>query len=114
MTELARLQADRGEKERAVELYALASRNPYVGNCRWFEDVAGNQIAAIAATLPPAVVTAAQVRGKTREWRATAKELLEELEGELSVSASDTTSAQQEPVLTEKEDNNTSPSNRLI
>ena len=66
--------------ERAVELYALASRYPYVANSRWFEDVAGREIAAAAATLPPDVVAAAQERGRARDLWATAEELLAELE----------------------------------
>ena len=33
----ALLLADRGEKERAVELYALALRYPFVANSRWHE-----------------------------------------------------------------------------
>jgi hypothetical protein len=72
--------ADRGEKERAVELYGLASRYEFVANSRWFEDVAGRRIAAFAATLPPEVVAAAQKRGRARDLDATAKELLAELE----------------------------------
>jgi hypothetical protein len=50
-----------------------------VANSRWFEDVVGQHIAAIAATLPPDVVTAAQGRGKARDLWATAEELLTEL-----------------------------------
>ena len=70
----------RSEKERAIELYALASRFPFVANSRWFEDVAGKRIAAVAATLPPDVVAAAQERGRARELDATVAELLVELE----------------------------------
>jgi hypothetical protein len=62
-----------------VELYALASRYGFVANSRWFEDVVGKQIADVAATLPPEVVTAAQERGRARDLRETAQELLEEL-----------------------------------
>jgi tetratricopeptide (TPR) repeat protein len=77
---IALLLADRGAQQaRGVELYALASRYPYVANSRWFEDVAGKQIAAIAATLPPDVVTAAQERGRARDLWETAQEMLEEL-----------------------------------
>jgi tetratricopeptide (TPR) repeat protein len=72
----ALLMADRGEAERAVELYALASGNPYVGNCQWFEDVAGKHIAAVATTLPPDLVAAAQERGKTLDVWETVAELL--------------------------------------
>jgi len=70
-----------GDAERAVELYALASRYPYVSNSRWFEDVFGRHIAAVAATLPPDVVTAAQAHAQTRDPVATAAELLREFEG---------------------------------
>jgi tetratricopeptide (TPR) repeat protein len=78
---IALLLADRGEKERAVELYALASRYPLVANSRWFEDVAGKHIAAVAATLPPEVVAAVQERGRARDLDAAVAELLDELEG---------------------------------
>jgi hypothetical protein len=76
------LLADRGEPERAVELYALASRYPHVANSYWFEDVAGRHMAAVAATLPPEIVAAAQERGRARDLWATARELLVELEKE--------------------------------
>jgi tetratricopeptide (TPR) repeat protein len=75
------LLADQGEKERSAELYALASRHPFVANSRWFEDIAGKHIAAVAATLPPEVVAAAQERGKARDLWETAAELLAELAG---------------------------------
>jgi predicted ATPase len=65
--------------ERAVEVYALASRYGHVANSRWFEDVAGKRIAAAAATLPPEVVAAAQARGRARDLWATAEELLTQL-----------------------------------
>ena len=76
----ALLLADGGQDERAVELYALASRYPFVANSRWFEDVAGRHIAAVAAALPPDVVAAAQERGRARDLEVTVAELLEELE----------------------------------
>jgi DNA-binding SARP family transcriptional activator/predicted ATPase len=77
----ALLLADRGEAERAVELYALASRYPYIGNSRFWEDIAGKPLAAVAATLPPEVVTAARERGRARDLEATVAELLIELGG---------------------------------
>jgi tetratricopeptide (TPR) repeat protein len=78
----ALLLADEGHAyaEQAVELYALASRYGYVGTSRWFEDVIGEHIAAVAATLPPDVVAAAQERGRARDLWATAQELLEQLQ----------------------------------
>jgi hypothetical protein len=77
----ALLLADQGQQERAVELYALASQNPYVANSRWFEDIAGRHIVAVAATLPPEVVAAAEARGRGRDLWGTAEALLKELEG---------------------------------
>jgi hypothetical protein len=77
---VARLRADQGEAEQAVELYALASRHPAVANGRWFQDVFGERIAAVAATLPPEVVAAAEERGRARDLDATIAELLVELD----------------------------------
>jgi hypothetical protein len=62
-----------------VEVYALASRYPHVANTQYYEDIAGKHIAAIAATLPPDVVAAAQARGQARDLDATVAELLVEL-----------------------------------
>jgi len=75
----ALLLADRGDVERAVELYALASRYPFVARSRWFEDVAGRHIDAVATTLPPDVAAAAEERGRARDLEAVVEELLEEL-----------------------------------
>ena len=77
---IALLLADAGEYERAVELYALASRYRFVANSRWFEDVFGRHIEALAATLPPDVAEAARERGRARDLEATVKELLAEFE----------------------------------
>jgi predicted ATPase/class 3 adenylate cyclase len=79
---VALLLADRGDAqgtERAAELYALASRYPFVANSRWFEDVAGRRVVAIAASLPPQVVAAAQERGRARDRETTVAQLLAEL-----------------------------------
>ena len=62
-----------------MELYALASRYPLVGNSPWFELVFGRHIAAVAATLPPEVAAAAQERGRVRDMEATLTELLKDL-----------------------------------
>ena len=67
--------------ERAVELYALASRYPFVANSCWFEDVAGRHIASAATALSPDVVDAAKERGRARDLWTTAEDLLAELEG---------------------------------
>jgi DNA-binding SARP family transcriptional activator/predicted ATPase len=79
LTGIALFLADDGEAERALEVYALAAQQPLVANSRWFVDVAGREIAAVAASLPPDVVAAAQARGQETDlWQAGA-ELLKTL-----------------------------------
>jgi len=53
----------------------------FVANSCWFEDVAGKHVAAVAATLPPDAVAAAQERGRARDLDATVAGLLAELGG---------------------------------
>jgi hypothetical protein len=53
---IAQVLAERGEVERAVEIYALVNRHPYVANARWFGDVFGQVVEKAAADLPPAAV----------------------------------------------------------
>ena len=60
-------------------MYALASCHPFVANSQWFADVAGKHIAAVAATLPPDTVAAAQERGRAQDLEAVVAELLIEL-----------------------------------
>jgi tetratricopeptide (TPR) repeat protein len=64
---LALLQVDLGQKERAVTLWAWASQYPFVANSIMLEDLAGRQISAGAAGLPPDVVAAARARGQSRD-----------------------------------------------
>jgi predicted ATPase/DNA-binding SARP family transcriptional activator len=71
------------QEERAVELYALASRHAAVANSRWFEDVVGRHVSDVAAALPPDVVAAAEERGRARDLDTTMAELLAELEEDL-------------------------------
>jgi hypothetical protein len=71
--------ASEGEVERAVELYALASRYPMVAKSRWFADVVGRQIAAAADTLPAERVAVLEQRGRARDLEVTVAELLAEL-----------------------------------
>ena len=75
----ALLLTSEGKHERAVELYALASRYPLVAQSCWFADVVGNALAEVAATLPAQRVAALQERGRARELETTANELLGEL-----------------------------------
>jgi predicted ATPase/DNA-binding SARP family transcriptional activator len=78
----ATLLCDAGETERAIEIYALATRYPFAAHSPWFEDVFGRAIAA-AESLPPEVVAAARARGRARDLEATVREMLVELEAEM-------------------------------
>jgi tetratricopeptide (TPR) repeat protein len=77
---IALFLADQGQQERAIELYVLASRYGFVSNSHWFDQVAGQHIAAVAETLPPEVAAAAWDRGHARDLDTTIQELLAELE----------------------------------
>ncbi len=71
MAAAATMLAARGEAERAVEIYALLHRHPYVANSVWFDDMFGQMVAQAAAALPPSVGTAAQARGEALDlWQA--------------------------------------------
>ena len=67
------------ENERAVELYALSSRFPVVAKSRWFADVAGERLAAVAGTLPTERVAFLEERGRASDLEATVAKLLAEL-----------------------------------
>ena len=77
---IALLFADQGQVERTVELYALATTQGYVANSKWFDDIAGDEIGAVAAGLPAEVAEAAKARGRGLDLWETAAELLVELE----------------------------------
>ena len=77
---VALLSADAGDAERAVEFYAAALQSPYIRNSTWFEQFAGEYIAALAAELPEETAVAAQERGRQRDLWTTAEEILAELE----------------------------------
>jgi hypothetical protein len=61
--------------ERAVELYALATRYQFVARSRWFENVLGQHITAFSATLTPEAVDADRERGRARDPDASVAEL---------------------------------------
>jgi tetratricopeptide (TPR) repeat protein len=69
-----------GAAVHAVEVWALAKCHPYVANSKWFEDVAGRELEALAASLPPEVAEAAWERGRTLDLWEEAAVLLAELE----------------------------------
>ena len=75
----ARLLADRGEGERAVEVYACASRSGFVANSRWFQDLVGAGIEAAAGHLPQEALAAARQRGQAQAWEEMARQVVGEL-----------------------------------
>ena len=72
------LLAQQGEVERAVELHALVMNHPYFGASQYRAEVIGRPVAAAAADLPPALIAAAQERGRAGDWQATVRALLAE------------------------------------
>ncbi|HEX6384642.1 MAG TPA: BTAD domain-containing putative transcriptional regulator [Anaerolineae bacterium] len=77
---VALLLALTGSAARAVEIWALARCHSFVANSRWFEAVAGRELKAVAASLPPEIAEAALERGRTLDLWQTAAALLAELE----------------------------------
>ncbi len=82
---LALYLARRGEVERATTAWALAQRYPFVANSKWYEDVVGRELEALAASMPPEEAKAAGERGQAFDLWETAEALLAELEGEVEV-----------------------------
>ena len=76
----ALLLAKAGQTKRAVELYAVATRYPLMANSRLVEDLAGRQLAAVAARLPADVATAAQQGGHDGDLETALDDLVAELE----------------------------------
>lgn len=60
----ARVNAELGNLEWAIEHYALATRHPYLGNSCFWWDVAGKRITELAAELSNQVREAAEQRGR--------------------------------------------------
>jgi tetratricopeptide (TPR) repeat protein len=77
---VALLLAATGAGTRAIEIWTLAKCHPFVANSRWFADVAGRELEAVAASLPPEVAEAARERGRTLDLWETAEALRAELE----------------------------------
>jgi tetratricopeptide (TPR) repeat protein len=77
---IALLFTDQGDLESAVELYALAATQGIVGNSKWFDDIAGDEITRAAEKLPVEVAEAARARGQGLDLWATAAALRVELE----------------------------------
>jgi hypothetical protein len=70
---------ERWAKERAIELYSLATRFPYVSNSHWLRDTAGLEIEGSFRELPLEFVDHALARGRNLEVWSTAVALQQEL-----------------------------------
>jgi hypothetical protein len=71
--------ADQGELERGIEIYALASRYPWIKKSRWFQDVIEHLLTTLTAPSPAEIIAAAQQQGRDRKFDETFQELLAEL-----------------------------------
>jgi tetratricopeptide (TPR) repeat protein len=68
-----------GSLERAIEIYALASRYPLIAKSKWCQDVIEAPLNTMTASLSPEAIAAAQERGRERDMEAAVQELLNEL-----------------------------------
>ena len=75
----ALLLADRGEVERATEIYTRVWQEPFAHNSVWLREVAGQELEEIAARLPAAARDKAEKRGRALDLWETAADLLEAL-----------------------------------
>jgi tetratricopeptide (TPR) repeat protein len=71
----ALLLAECGQIEKGIELYALATRYPYLGNSLFRFDLTGKRIAELSASLPESVVRIAQGRGRQKDLHKAVEEL---------------------------------------
>jgi tetratricopeptide (TPR) repeat protein len=86
----ALLLADQGAIDLAVEVYACASRYDFVAKSRWFEELVGQPIRTVAASLSAEAIEAAEERGRAQNWHAMAARVRAESGGwqtEISNSA---------------------------
>lgn len=70
---------ERWARERAIELFSLATRYPYVSNSRWLMDTAGYEINRSISELPADFVRSHQARGRVLDVWNTAAALRDEL-----------------------------------
>lgn len=68
-------------EDRAVELFAAASREVYIARSRWWQDVVGRRIKEVVKTLPENSVSDAQLRGDGGNLWQVMTEVLSELRG---------------------------------
>jgi DNA-binding SARP family transcriptional activator/predicted ATPase len=73
---VALLLAKNGDLERAVEIYALAARYPWIDKSQWYQDIILSPLTTKTKSLPPRVIADAQKRGRERDLVNTIQELL--------------------------------------
>jgi hypothetical protein len=56
--------ADQGDLERRIEIYALASRYPWIEKSQWYQDVIEAPLKNLTAHLSFDVIAAAKKRGR--------------------------------------------------
>ena len=71
----ALLDAEEGNGERAVELWARANLVPTIANSRIYQDLYGKRISLLAKSLSREIVVSAEERGRARDLWATVEEL---------------------------------------
>lgn len=76
VAEFACLLAEKSQFEAALEYYALATRYPYLGNSRYWWDVAGKRIKKLTRDLSDDLILAAEQRGILRDLDQTFEEIL--------------------------------------
>jgi tetratricopeptide (TPR) repeat protein len=79
LSEASLILAEEGDLERAIEIYALASRYLWIGESQWHHDVIEHPLDILTSSLPEEVIEAAQKRGRERDLEGTVQELLAEL-----------------------------------
>jgi len=72
-------QANQGDLERAIEIYALATRYTWIAKSQWHKDVIETPLSAMTASLSPEIIAAAQQRGRERDLDKTVQELFAEM-----------------------------------
>jgi tetratricopeptide (TPR) repeat protein len=69
-----------GKVEQAITVWAQAQCQPFVANSQYYEDVVGRVVAGATADLPPDIIEAAQVNGRSQDIWHMAESLLADLQ----------------------------------
>jgi DNA-binding SARP family transcriptional activator/predicted ATPase len=78
LAEIALLLADRGELIRALELFGLVTRQGYLAQSRWFAELFGKPLEAMAVGIPEKEADEAKKQGRVKDLRETVETLLDE------------------------------------